>query len=33
VTIDPRNPLQAWLVNENIADSTTWGSTIAWVGF
>jgi hypothetical protein len=33
VTIDPRNPLQAWLVNENIADGTTWGSTIAWVGF
>jgi hypothetical protein len=33
VTIDPRNSLQAWLVNEHIASSTTWGSTIAWVGF
>jgi hypothetical protein len=33
VTIDPANPLQAWVVNEHIASSTTWGTTIGWVGF
>lgn len=33
VTVDPINPLRAWIVNEKINNSTTWGSRIGQIGF
>ena len=33
VTIDPRNPRRAWLVNEYVQDDRTWGTRIVGIGF
>ncbi|WKZ15924.1 MAG: hypothetical protein QY317_01200 [Candidatus Jettenia caeni] len=33
VTVDPINPLKAWIVNEKINTTTTWGSRIGQIGF
>jgi hypothetical protein len=33
VTIDPRNALRAWIVNEKIKDKSTWSSRIGRIGF
>jgi hypothetical protein len=33
VTIDPRNPRRAWLVNEDVQRNHDWGSRIAGIGF
>lgn len=33
VTVDPTNPLLAWIVNEKINSSSQWGSHIARIGF
>ncbi len=33
VTVDPEDPNKAWIVNEKINDSTTWGSRLGHIGF
>jgi hypothetical protein len=33
VTVDPSNSLRAWIVNEKIRTTTTWGSRIGRIGF
>lgn len=33
VTVDPRDPLSAWIVNEKINSSNVWGSRIGEIGF
>lgn len=33
VTVDPTNPLRAWIVNEKINSFTVWGSRIGEIGF
>lgn len=33
VTVDPTNPLRAWIVNEKINTSLIWGSRIGEIGF
>lgn len=33
VTLDPRNPLRAWIVNEKVNTSISWGSRIGKIGF
>ncbi len=33
VTIDPSNPLRAWIVNEKINSTSVWGSRIGCIGY
>jgi hypothetical protein len=33
VTVDPTNPLRAWIVNEKVNDLEIWGSRIGQIGF
>lgn len=33
VTVDPKDPLRAWIVNEKIDSATGWGSRIGEIGF
>lgn len=33
VTVDPTNPLRAWIVNEKINSKTLWGSRIGCIGY
>ncbi len=33
VTLDPKNPLRAWIVNEKVNGPSTWGSRIGRIGF
>ena len=33
VTLDPRNPLRAWIVNEKVNGTSMWGSRIGKIGF
>jgi hypothetical protein len=33
ITIDPKNELQAWLVNETAKSKAVWGSRIGRIGF
>lgn len=33
VTVDPKDPLRAWIVNEKIDSATVWGSRIGEIGF
>jgi hypothetical protein len=33
VTVDPKDPLRAWIVNEKIDSATIWGSRIGEIGF
>jgi hypothetical protein len=33
VTVDPKSPLQAWIVNEDIIDTNHWGSRVGHISF